>query len=92
MKCFRLSDFGAVSDGSANSFEAIKQCFIKASTVSDSIVEIDPGEYLVDSFESIPLASHVRVYADGAVFRFPRDLGDNKILEKIFIFGIIKKV
>ena len=38
MKCFRLSDFGAVSDGSANSFEAIKQCFIKASTVSDSMV------------------------------------------------------
>ncbi len=71
----RLSDFGAIANGIENCFEALKKCFTKAAEKSGTIIVIEPGEYLIDSEESIPLYSDLTVVAKGAVFKFPKDLG-----------------
>ena len=75
----RLSEFGNFSDGKKNAFEALKKCFEKSSEREKSVIVIEPGEYLVDSGDSIPLYSHTLVIADGAEFKFPENLGDNFI-------------
>jgi len=71
-----LSSFGAVGDGVANDAAALRACFAKASGCAPVIVTIEPGTYLVDSAESIPLCSHLFVRAEGATFVFPQDLED----------------
>lgn len=71
----KLSDFGAISNGFENCFDALKACFEKASEQKGSVVIIEPGEYLVDSFEPVPLCSDIKVFAHGAKFIFPKNLG-----------------
>ena len=69
-----LSRYSPTANGESNDFEALHRCF-SAACEGDTVV-VEPGTYLVDSARSIPLCSHLRVVADGAVFRFPRSLGD----------------
>ncbi len=71
-----LSDFGAKGDGKTNCAEALKNCFEKAATVSDPIVVIEEGTYLVDSNKAIELCSNLSVEAKGAKFLLPENLCD----------------
>lgn len=70
----RLSDFSPVADGVHNDFPALSACF-EAATDEDTLILIEPGKYLVDSPNSIPLRSNTSVYAQNAEFIFPKDLG-----------------
>ena len=72
----RLSAFGAVGDGVTNDAEALRACFTAAAGQGHTIITIEPGTYLVDTTDSIPLCSHITVRAQGATFLFPRDLGE----------------
>ncbi len=72
----RLSTFGAVGDGVTNDAEALRACFAAAAKGGHTLLTIEPGNYLVDSTEAIPLCSHLTVHAEGATFHFPRQLGD----------------
>ncbi len=73
----RLSAFGAVGDGVHNDAEALRACFAAAADCPHTLLTIEPGDYLVDTVDPIPLCSGLTVHAQGAVFHFPRDLGEN---------------
>ena len=71
-----LSAFGAAGDGITNDASALRACFTAAASGNAAFVTVEPGIYLVDSAESIPLSSHLTVRAYGATFLFPRELGN----------------
>ncbi len=74
-KIIRLSEFSPFADGERNDYAALSQCFARADG-DENVVIIEPGKYLVDSPVSIKLSSGTSVFATGAEFIFPRDLGD----------------
>ena len=76
IKTFSLGDYHPPKDGTANAFSALHACFTDAARCERSVITVEPGDYLVDSATPIPLASGMTVKAEGAVFRFPAELGD----------------
>ena len=70
-----LSSFDAAGDGGTNDASALRACFMEAASGGGAFLVIEPGIYLVDTEESIPLCSHLSVRAYGATFLFPRELG-----------------
>ena len=71
-----LSAFGSAGDGVTNDASALRACFTEAASGNAAFVTIEPGVYLVDAPEPVPLCSHLTVRAYGATFLFPRELGD----------------
>ena len=69
----RLSHFNPKRDGKSNDFEPFYQCF-QSAKAGDTIV-VEPGKYFIDDVRSIPLTEKTCVYAVGAEFYFPQDLG-----------------
>ena len=70
----RLSAFAPPADGSADASAALRACLEEAGRYPRSLVVLEPGDYLVDNCEPLPLRSGMTVRAEGAVFRFPRSL------------------
>ena len=70
----RLSNFNAKGDGKSNDFQAFLQCF--SSAKAGDVIVIEAGKYLLDGQTSIPLKDKTVVYALGAEFFFPQDLGN----------------
>lgn len=69
-----LSAVAPPRDGSADASQALRACLEEAGRYPRSVVVLEPGDYLVDSREPLPLYSGMTVRAEGAVFRFPRSL------------------
>ncbi|MBQ7302361.1 MAG: right-handed parallel beta-helix repeat-containing protein, partial [Clostridia bacterium] len=82
----RLSAYAPVADGSADCSAALHACFAEAAKHPGTVLTIEPGEYLVDSPDPIPLCSDLTVHAEGAVFRFPRVLGQHT--QRRMFFGL----
>ncbi len=70
-----LSCLLACSSLDAGDAAALPALFAKAAENGD-IVTIPPGDYHLDGAEPIPLASGTTVFAHGARFHFPEQLGD----------------
>lgn len=68
-----LSNFNPKGDGKSNDFESFFKCF-QSAKAGDTIV-IEPGKYLIDDSRPIPLTGKTVVYAVGAEFYFPQNLG-----------------
>lgn len=56
---------------------ALRACFADAVQDSQTVLLIEPGEYILEGLVPIPLPGDTHVIAHGAVFSFPVDLGDN---------------
>ena len=66
----RLADF---LNKTENYTEALRALFIEASRIANVLIEIDEGEYLIDTVKPIPLCSDITVKAYGARFVFPEN-------------------
>ena len=71
----RFADFGARGDGVTDDTAAFVKFFAAAKAAKARKVTIDPGVYLLEGKESVPLYSDLMVVAEGAEFRFPEKLG-----------------
>ena len=71
----RFADFGARGDGVTDDTAAFVKFFAAAKAAKARKVTIDPGVYLLEGKESVPLYSDLTVVAEGAEFRFPEKLG-----------------
>lgn len=69
-----LSAVASPRNGSADASQALRACLEEAGSYPRSVVVLEPGDYLVDSREPLPLYSGMTVRAEGAVFCFPRSL------------------
>lgn len=73
-----LSDFCAKADGKTNCADAFIKCFEKAKAQAEPVIVIEEGTYLIDSQTPIPLCSDLHIFAYGAKFLFPENLGQNR--------------
>ncbi|MCQ2386684.1 MAG: hypothetical protein MJ078_08490, partial [Clostridia bacterium] len=84
MMSYRTFYFKDYATSESNAFEAFCRCFTEAAAYERTCIRIEPGEYLIDAAESIPLSSGMTVEAEGAVFCFPVSLGNNPVRHLFF--------
>lgn len=84
-KVIRLSEFHPHANKEDNDFEAFYLAFSSVNEGEESVLVIEPGDYLIDSALSVPLKSGMSVYAKDAHFYFPRSLGDTP--HRIMFYG-----
>ena len=73
---FYLSDYHPFADGLRDDSAAFRACFRDAAAAGHAQVVIEPGSYLLEHTQPIPLSSHLTVTAKGAELWFPRNLGE----------------
>ena len=74
----RLADFGVKGDGVSDDTDAFIRFFEASRAAKCRKVAIDPGVYLLAGEKSVPLFGECMVVAEGAEFRFPEALGENR--------------
>jgi len=83
-KVIFLSAYHPFADGVHNDSAAFLAAF-SAADADENIIHIEPGDYLIDSKDVIPLKSGMSVYAKDARFLFPKMLGDTP--HRIMFYG-----
>jgi hypothetical protein len=73
---FDARDFGILGDGKTDETAALMQCFKAVAQAGGGTVTIPPGDYYLPGKEPIVLSSRTTVFAYGARFHLPKDLGD----------------
>lgn len=73
---FNARDFGTKADGVADDTPALERCFEAVTKAGGGVVTIPAGEYFLPGAKPVLLPSHTTVFAYGARFHLPKQLGD----------------
>jgi hypothetical protein len=73
---FHLSEYHPHADGVTDDTEALRQLLEHVSAAGGGVVTIPPGTYYLSGSVPLPIPSNTTVFAHGARFLLPKELGD----------------
>jgi len=71
-----LAAYAPKADGVTDDTPALAACFAEVARRGGGAVTIPPGEYFVAGQKPVPIPSNTTVFAHGARFQLPKQLGD----------------